>query len=240
MKHNIWVITLLAALLLHACKTPQLQLSPDLKNVSGMAVKGRNGWQIGQTIQFGLYRTDKVRRGWTGSYEYPFVVRFSGAKEKLSFTQFGPGGTQAKVSCVSKFRAVEMPLIEDYFRFPLVYKNYFAGNIAFQHANWDFILHNPNGDFARLRESAGFAQNGRQCIEITAIWGLEGQLDWMQRLTVYGHEFSMDGKVVGAVSTINKGEVWIDQSLDAETKTVIAAIATGILVRRDVEEAVAN
>ncbi|MBK9017447.1 MAG: hypothetical protein IPM82_27260 [Saprospiraceae bacterium] len=31
---------------------------------------------------------------------------------------------------------------------------------------------------------------------------------------------------MGAVSTINNGKVWIDENLDAETKTVIAAVAT--------------
>lgn len=237
MKYTILSATI-AALLLSACKTPQPQLSPEIQNLSGMTVKGRNGFQIGQTLQFGKYRTDKVRRGWTGSYDYPFVVRFSGAKEKLSFTQFGPQGVHAEVACISKFKGVELTVVNEYFQLPLVYKNYFAGNIAFKHSSWDFILHNPNGDFARLRESAGFAQDGSRRIEIAAIRGLEGQPNWMQHLTVYGHEFRMNGKVVGAVSTINKGEVWIDESLDAEAKTVVAALSTGILLRRDVEETV--
>ena len=38
----------------------------------------------------------------------------------------------------------------------------------------------------------------------------------------YG-EFRIVEKVVGAVSTINRGKVWIDESLYAETRTVIAA-----------------
>lgn len=59
----------------------------------------------------------------------------------------------------------------------------------------------------------------------------------MDKLAVYGHEFRIAGKVVGAVSTINRGKVWIDPQLDPETRTVIAAIATGLLLRTDVEGA---
>jgi hypothetical protein len=60
---------------------------------------------------------------------------------------------------------------------------------------------------------------------------------WQKKLTVYGHEFVLDGKTVGAVSTINNGKVWIDASLDAHTRTVIAALASGLLLRTDVESA---
>lgn len=230
------IITLLALTSLFACKTAEISLDPSLK-AEAMPVKGRNGWQIGQIIAYGDYTTDKVRRGWTKGYDVPFIIRFQGAKEKLSFTQFGPGGAQAEVACVSKFKSTEIQLVRDFFGIPLDYQNFFAGNIMVgdNRANWDFLIHNPNGDFLREKASAGFAQNGSKRIEIQAIRGLEGQPDWMKELTVFGHEFRMDGKVVGAVSTMNKGKVWIDESLDAETKTVVAAIATGLLLRTDVE-----
>jgi hypothetical protein len=235
MKPSI-IIALLALTSLIACKTAEIPLDPALK-AEAMPVKGRNGWQIGQVIAYGDYTTDKVRRGWTKGYDIPFIVRFQGAKEKLSFTQFGPSGKQAEVACISKFKSTEIQLVNDFFGIPLKYENFFAGNIALDggRSNWDFIIHNPNGDFMREEASAGFAQNGSKRIEIQAIRGLEGQPNWMKELTVYGHEFRLDGKVVGAVSTMNKGKVWIEQSLDAETKTVVAAIATGLLLRTDVE-----
>lgn len=230
------IIALLALTSLFACKTAEIPLDPAMK-AEAMPVKGRNGWQIGQVIAYGDYTTDKVRRGWTKGYDIPFIVRFQGAKEKLSFAQFGPNDEQAEVACVSKFKSTEIQLVKDFFGIPLDYQNFFAGNIAFDEGRtaWDFIIHNPNGDFLREKASAGFAQNGSKRIEIQAIRGLEGQPDWLKELTVYGHEFRMDGKVVGAVSTMNKGKVWIEQSLDDETKTVIAAIATGLLLRTDVE-----
>lgn len=230
------IIVLLALTGLFACRTPEVAIDPSL-SAEAMTVKGRNGWQIGQVIRYGDYTTDKVRRGWTKGYDVPFIVRFQGAKEKLSYTQFGPESMQAEVACVSKFKSTEIQLVRDFFGIPLDYQNFFAGNISIGEGrtNWDFLLHNPNGDFLREKASAGFAQNGSKRIDIQAIRGLEGQPEWMKQLTVYGHEFRLDGKVVGAVSTVNKGKVWIDTNLDAETRTVIAAVATGLLLRTDVE-----
>jgi hypothetical protein len=231
------ILPLLVLGSLFSCKPAELALDPSLK-AEPLPVKGRQGLQIGQVIRYGDFKTSKVRRGWTGSYDVPFIVRFRGAKEKLSYTQFGTEGLEAEVSCISRFKSTEIQLVEDYFSVPVKLTNFFAGNIQFGKggSTWDFILHNPNGDFLREAVSAGYAQNGSQRIDIQAVRGLKGQPGWLKELTVYGHEFRYRGKIVGAVSTLNKGTVWIDPDLDAETKTVIAAVATGLLLRMDVEE----
>ncbi len=218
----------------------QIELDPGFaENTPAMTVKGRNGFQIGQKISFGEFKTGKVRRGWTKGYNVPFRVRFRGAKEKLSFTQFGPDGQQAEVAAISKFKSTEIMTARDYFSIPLDIDNTFAGNISFDNGrtDWDFIVYNPNGDFLRDQASAGFIKNSSQQIDIQAIRGLKGQPKWLKELIIYGHEFRIDGKTVAAVSTLNKGAVWMDPALDSETKTVIAAVATGLLLRNDVEEA---
>lgn len=227
---SLWIIR---------CKTPELGINPELK-ADAMAVKGRNGWLLKQTISYGDFKTDKVRRGWTRSYNFPFFLRFQGAKEKLSFTQFGPNGTSAKVAFVSSFKTVELPLVNSYFNVPVSYKNFFAGTVVLNNGvqNWDFIIHNPDGDFMREKASAGMIKNGTQVVEIHAIRSIKGQPKWLEKLAVYGHEFSQNGKVVAAISNINKGTVWIDPALDSDRKTLIAAVATGLLLRRDMEEAV--
>lgn len=231
-------LTLVILASLFSCKPAEIAIDPTLK-ARAMPVKGRQGLQIGQVIRYGEFKTDEVRRGWTGSYDVPFVVRFRGAKEKLSYTQYGTEGLQAAVACVSRFKSTEIQLVEDYFSVPVKLTNFFAGNIHFGKggSTWDFILHNPNGDFLREQASAGYAQNGTNRIDIQAIRGLKGQTGLLKEVTVAGHEFRLNGKVVAAVSTLNKGTVWIDPNLNAEMKTVIAAVATGLLLRTDVEEA---
>lgn len=227
-------LALFTTLGLFACKPAEVTLSPEL-TAKAMPVKGRNGFQIGQVIRYGDYTTGKVRRGWTQGYDLPFMIRFQAAKEKLSFTQYDAKGQIAQVMCVSKFKSTELPIVGDFFGIPLDYQNFFAGNIAIGITNWDFVIHNPNGDFLREKAAAGFAQSGSKRIDIEAIRGLKGQPDWMKELTVYGHEFLYEGKVVGAVSTVNRGKVWLDKNLDPQTRIVIASLATGLLLRTDVE-----
>ena len=233
------IISLFVITALFACKPAEIAVDPTLK-AEPMPVKGRNGLQIGQVIRYGDYTTNKVRRGWVKGYDVPFIVRFQGAKEKMSYTQYGPNGQQAEVSCVSRFKSKELQLARDYFYLPLDVENFFAGNISFGEGQpvWDFILHNPNGDFLRDEASAGYAKNGTRRIDIQAVRGLKGQTGWLKEATVHGHEFRIDGRVVGAVSTLDRGTVWIDGSLDDELKTVIAAMATGLLLRTDVEDAI--
>lgn len=240
MKRFLQILTIALMATVVACKTAQISINTALV-AEPMPVKGRNGFLIGQVIRYGGYTTDKVRRGWTGSYNVPFIVRFQGAKEKLSFTQYSDKGTRAEVSCISKFKSIELPLVRDFFSIPLDMDNFFAGNISFieGEASWDFILYNPNGDFLRNQKSAGYARNGSDHIDIQPVRELKGQPRWMDKLAIYGFEFLHNGKVVATVSTMDRGTVWIDSSLSEEFKTVVAAVATGLLLRTDVEE-VAN
>lgn len=237
MKTILPLLLLALTASLFSCKPVEITVQTSLK-AEPMPVKGRHGFLIGQVIRFGDYTTDKVRRGWTGSYNVPFIVRFQGAKEKLSFTQFSENSMKAKVSAISKFKSTEIPILRDYFSIPLDMQNFFAGNISFGEGknNWDFILYNPNGDFLRTQQSAGYVHGGGYHLDIEPIRELKGQPDWMDKLAVYGFEFRHEGKVVGAVSTMNKGAVWIDKSLNEEMKTVIAAVSTGLLLRTDVED----
>ncbi|WP_026630732.1 hypothetical protein [Dyadobacter alkalitolerans] len=113
-----------------SCRTAELAVDDDLKNeTETYAVKGRQGSQIGQVISFGDFKTSKVKRGWTSGYSIPFIVSFNGAKEKLSFQQFGTNGNAAEVALVSRFRETEYQPLQDHFSVSLKFKNYFAGSV---------------------------------------------------------------------------------------------------------------
>jgi len=229
-------VLLLAALAICSCKTPQVQLDPALR-AKPMKAKGTQGLMIGQVVKFGDFHTDKVKRGWLKQYDIPFFIRFKGASEKLSFTQYGPESSQALVSCISKLRSQELEILRDFFSIPLKYKNYFAGNILPASAGtpWDFVLYNPNGDFLRESSTAGLAQNQGRSIEITPIRSLLKQPKWVSKFAVYGYHFYWEGQPIGAVSTINNGTVWLDRDLDPEIRIVVASLATALLLRTDVE-----
>lgn len=235
MKNTIGMLILILIVTL-SCKTPQVQIDPALR-AKPLSVKGTQGLMIGQVVRFGDFYTDKVKRGWVNQYDIPFFVRFKGASEKLSFTQFGPDKVKAEVSCISRFRSKELEVLGDFFAIPLKHENYFAGNILLSDgaATWDFVLHNPDGDFQREVSSAGIARYHNKVIEITAIRSLHNQPSWMSKFTVYGYHFYLDGKPLGAVSIMNRGTVWLEREVSPEIKIVIASLATALLLRTDVE-----
>ncbi|TDE18671.1 hypothetical protein [Dyadobacter psychrotolerans] len=224
-----------------SCRTAELAVNNDLKNeTETYAVKGRQGFQVGQVLSFGDFKTSKVKRGWTSGYSIPFIVNFQGAKEKLSFQQFSANGSSAEVALVSRFNETEYEPIKNYFSVSLKYRNYFAGSVkpAGDNAVWDFIVHNVDGNSRSLKNNStvGFVRNNNIKIDISGIRELEGSPSLVTLGNVYGYEFVLNGKVIGAVSTVNNGKVWFKKDLDVDLKLVLASISSGLMLRNSVEE----
>jgi hypothetical protein len=233
------------ALHLSSCRTAELAVDKDFnQNTEAFLVKGRQGSQIGQVISFGDYKSSKVKRGWTFGYSLPFIVRFEGASEKLSFDISDHAGKTANVALVSRFKATELQPIQDYFSIALRYKNYFAGTIAMRDSGetWDFIVHQVDGASRSLKNNftQGFARNGTTKIEITGIRELEGASPIFTQNDVYGYEFRLAGKLIGAVSVINNGKVWLKKDLDSGHKLILASLSSGLMLRNKVEDSVAR
>jgi len=230
-----FVILGLMILLSVACTTPDISISEGLKaNAKAMEVKGRQGWQFNQVIKFGDYSTSKVKRGWTSKYDVAFYFRFQGAKEKLSFTQFTPDGNQAEILAVSKFHNEEVELIKGWLSAPIASENTFAGSIIptdNKDKAWDFILYNPEASFKKNNSECGVIKDKiGNAIVIKAIKKLEGQKNWIQ-IDNYGFEFAYMGEPIAAVSTMNKGKVWIKNDLAPDLKLVVSSVSTSILLR---------
>ncbi|QRR03545.1 hypothetical protein [Dyadobacter sandarakinus] len=241
LSFNHCIAAMLLAAIAFSCRTAEVSVHNDLKTGAEVyTVKGRQGFQVGQVLSFGDFKTSKVNRGWTFGYSIPFIVSFQGASEKLSFRQLDQHGGQAEVVLVSKFRETELAVAKDYFSVSLHYKNYFAGAIKLDHAesSWDFIVYNADGAGRGFgnRETSGFVRNGRTRIDIRAINSLEGSSEILTYNSVYGYEFTQGGKVIAAVSTINNGKVWMKEGLDAETRLVLAGICSGLMLRNQVED----
>ncbi|KQS33395.1 hypothetical protein [Dyadobacter sp. Leaf189] len=229
------------SLLIFSCRTAEVAVNNQLKtDTETYQVKGRQGFQIGQVLSFGDYKTSKVKRGWTFSYSLPFIVKFNGAREKISFQQFGLNGTTADVALVSRFKESEYAPLEDYFSISLKYKNYFAGTvkIAESSESWDFLVHNVDGASRSLSKNStvGFVRSNHIKIEIEGIRELEGSTSFLTQNDVYGYQFTWDGKVVAAVSTINNGKVWFKKELDPNLKLVLASVSSGLMLRNNMDD----
>ena len=218
------------------CTTPQILVSPELKNDgSAFVVKGRQGFQVGRTLYFGEYATGKVKQGWVKGYDIPFFVRFQGMNEKLSFQQFGMPGQLAEVYATGKFRSAELPFIRDYFNIVLNEKNHFAGTVVLNGGRdvWEFLLYNPEGETFKNND-VGFMQNRIDRIEVKGIKTLLEGKNFSGKF--FGYEFILNGNAIGAVETINKGKVWIKDDLPDDLKLVLASLSSSLLMRTNLEE----
>ena len=237
---RIFIATLLFSSVL-ACKTAEPVVNKDLADETEIyPVKGRQGSYIGQTLSFGGFKTNKVKRGWTFGYSIPFIAKFNGSSEKLSFTQSDVNGRAADVALVSKFSETELSHLAAYFSLSLQYKNYFAGMAQMSEPGerWDFVVHNVDGTERSLKKNStvGFIRNGQINVEIFGIRELKGSPALLTQNDVYGYEFRLNGKIIGAVSTINNGKVWLKKDLNEQLKLVLASVSTGLMLRNSVEE----
>ena len=225
-----------------ACRTAEIPVTDTLASeATSYPVKGRQGFQIGQVLSFGDYHTSKVQRGWTKSYEIPFVVKFSGAREKLGFQQYGPGGRVADVALVSRFRETEFAPLIEYFSLSVKNKNYYAGGIELSGSkeSWEFIVHNVDGGGNSFKNNTvGYVRSkvDQLQIDLVGIRELEGASPLLTMMDVYGYEFKLDGKTIGAVSTVNNGKVWLKNTLHPELKLVLASVSSGLMLRGNMRQ----
>lgn len=227
------VVLSVLLLTLSACADYNILLNQDMRDEAKMMpVKGRQGLRINQKVSFGEFYTNRVRRGWTTSYNIPFVLRFQGAHEKLSFSQFDANGNEAVVSAVGKFRSTELPILGGYFGIPLKYKHYFAGNIYLPKSGktYDFVVYNPEANF-KLLPTSGFLKSDDFTVEVHGVTQLDDRKVW--NIDNLGFEYKTQERSVGAVQIFNKGKVWIRKGLLEEQQLVLAALSTALMIRNN-------
>ncbi|WP_196894823.1 hypothetical protein [Aureivirga marina] len=240
LRKNQLTITalILGFALFSSCKTPNIVLSNDLKQETTIhEVSGRQGWQFNQIIRFGEFKTSKIKRGWNLGYNFPFVVHFQGAKEKLRFEQITPDNQKAEVFCIGEFKSAEIPLLDDFFAISIHHEDYFAGSIKNEKLNWDFIIYEPDGGSWENTTTGEIVNNHnpKEKIILKAVKKIENQANWIN-IDVHGFEFIQDGKSIAAVSLLNNGRVWMHNTIDENTKLVVSSVMTGLLVRHSMSE----
>ena len=221
---------------LSACTTPQMRVDPGLEsNSPGYLVEGRQGWQVNQRLRFGDYYTGPVSRSWTRGYDIPIVVRFSGAKESLSFDLFDSTGQNAAVRCMGKLTEKDLLVLHKYFDINIQTKDAFTGSVIVEQSKQiDFFVSNLNQDNT-FRKVGGAIRGEGMDIVIRPVTQLaDGSTMLGNR--VPGLEMVQSGQVVGAVELLNQGRIWLANDLPAAHKLVIGGVATALLLRSDLED----
>lgn len=231
------ILILVFAFVLSACSTPQMAVSEQLQSqASAYEVKGRQGWLLKQQLSFGPYRTGTVKRGWTKGYDIPFILRFSGAGERLQFEISGQTGATAEVFCLGKLAETDLTWFSEYFDINLRAKDVFSGAIVLdERRNFTFVVENLNQN-NHFREARGYLYGSDTRMQIQPVMKLQGDKAWLGRQAP-GFEFIVEDRVIGAVETLNQGQVWINNRLQTDQQLLAAALSAALLLRSELEEA---
>jgi len=236
MKKLQFLLVLAVMSAMSSCKTPSVLLNQNLvSNADIYNVDGRMGLQIKQKVNFGPYSTGVIKRGWISSYNIPFIIRFSGAKEKIFFS-LSDSLLTSKIHCVGKIKQVEFNLVQSHFGILLEQEDAFAGNVEIMGGKtWDFIVHNASNSNI-TNPIYGFANCNDEKITIKAIRKFEGKNTILSELGVYGYEFILGDKVIGAVETLNKGRVIVSKELEPEYRLLVSSLSAALLLKTNLDD----
>jgi len=236
---TISVLFLWLALLLPGDIFSQIVISDDLKaNCTAMPAKGRQGFQFGQVIRFGGYVTSKVIRSWPDGFTIDLVVSFDKAKEKLSFKQYTPDSLECSVLAIGRFNSTDIGVFNNFMGYSLQFENTFIGTIIPEKDNenpWEFMVVNPDV-VLDANAGSGMAKDKKgNEIVIRGITRMAGEPSWVPT-EVYGYGFSQGGRDIGAVSIAGNGKVYLRNDLPPETRLILAALSSALMVRRNMSE----
>lgn len=236
------IITMAMIMAIFSCTTPQMLVDNQLQHQSvHMPVNGRHGWMMNQELEFGSYRTGKVSRGWTKSYQMDLmVIGFQGTREKYSFT-IKDEKNELYTLCANQVKGVDIPIdrlvnpytSRDLFSFTIQTKDLFTASIIDNSAlnTWNLLIANRD-DFRKNGNYVGLITSyTSEPIMILPVRKLQDQKS--VGMDIVGFEFKEGDKIIGAVETINSGKVWIDNSLDENRKLLLAAASTALLLQND-------
>lgn len=235
---RVCVICLAICQVLTACTTPQMRVDPALaSSATAYPVQGRGGWLLDQRLHFGEFSAGPVSRGWTKGYDYPFIIRFTGAREKLRFPVNDGMGNEAMVHCIGKLREQDLRIFRDYFDVNINTTDTFACTLEVNDsAAYDFYASNLNvQQNLGYKPMQGSVQGGAGPVELRSVWQLSSGQRSLDTEPL-GVEFLRGGEVIGAVETVNEGRVWVRDDLDQESRLVIGAVAAALLLRSGLAE----
>ncbi len=208
-------------IMLFACTIPRIKVSKFLlTDTSVFKAKGKQGWQINQVITFGGYYTSKVKRGGTTT------TSRKKAKQKLSFQQYTPDNKSSKVNTISKYHTYEGTIIP----------------INNPENIWKFIINNPELSLSKDVDCGMIENENSNKILIRLVREFEGHKlpgyfkSFNLEKYYYGYEFIQNEMVIGTVSTISNGRVWIKNHLTPDQKLVLSSVFTALLLRHSIKE----
>jgi hypothetical protein len=232
-----WFLLLFTGLSLSGCKVAHMALPQDLQSESSeMTVEGRSLLIFSKSFQFGRYHVTDVHRGWTRGKGFSlWGYSASEAKQKYEFSVNESDRTTREVQCATE---ADWDQIET--------KGFLGGGFGIEFSSnrqLVCILKQEGGEkFLTLvmaqsaNETAfqGILTDGATRIDISATHKLDTTPLPLREPT--GYIFHIKGRPVGAVEVINKGTVWLNNSVTPETRSALAATSAALLLYQNIQK----
>lgn len=229
-------------LLVAACQVARAPVPEPLQSAERMPVKGRQGWKVGQRLQWGSYATDEVKRsstrGGDGAYGSVGGPTYTNSRRDqiYSFVQHDAGAAPVQASCRARLRqqAVESRVVDVQLGDASSLECRLVPDADTLLA-WTVTLAEQRevplaGPIARVSDSE------RAVYQVRGVNRLEGVR--VASGTTTGYELLQGGRVVGMVDVTSGGAVILSPSLPDGARRVLAATASALLLLEDLRETV--
>jgi hypothetical protein len=242
-----YVVILIYLIVLCSCSNQHAFVKDEfIQNSVAYEIKNRQAMHRFKDMKIGNeFEARKIRRSWTESYHFPFIFRFSGAKEKFSFI-FVNSDTlnnkkfKAAVFCKEKIKEKELPDFIPY-PFPLKYENNFSGriiNLNDTSDNASFLISEPPYIMFPEHISEGNFTYKNRTFKIKGINSYKkknGKPGFTGKMVGY-EVYDASDKQIMSVSCMNKGMVWIDKNFENDIKPFLMALSSAMMLKRDLKE----
>jgi hypothetical protein len=238
-----WLLLSFTGLSLSGCQVAHMALPQDLPSQSSkLTVEGRHLLIFRDSIRFGLYHVTDIHRGWTkgkgfsisfGTTEYGS----SEAKQKYEFSINESGRATWDVRCATGANWSQLET-----------QGFLGGRFAIEFSSNQQLVctlkQEGSGKLSKLvmAQSAsanqtalqGIMIDGANRVDISATHKLDTTP--LQVSMPTGYIFHIRGRPVGAVEVINKGTVWLNNSVTPETRSALAATSAVLLLYQDIKK----
>lgn len=224
-KVSALVAALLSAVALPGFRNAKLEVPAALRAVTPLDVVGHQVRTLNKPMSFGPYRAGAVREGVEFSWLVEaFGVRGGSASKRYRFVLESPEKSPWEVEC--RNRGIEA------WRggWTVELTDAFSPRLACGLNGDDKTLRLVLGSRAGigLRGAVVRSDGDAPLLAVRSLHKLEGSPLRIDEPA--GYVLERDGRVVGAVETLNRGRVWLAEDLDGAMRRTCAAVATALLL----------
>ncbi len=198
-------------------------------NAVEMKVSGRLNMKFKQSVVYGPFHTDTFSTGFAKvNHDKPErsptsedISTYTTATQGFHFTQYDSAGDTIGVRCLDTIKAKVTQ-----------YSNLTPDEVS--NCHYEIHLSKNDGEKVFLMYTKGkplAIPFGKDTVKMTD----EYKSDVKEKMVFQGVLFAKSGETIAAVSLMSEGSVWIKNELDNESKLLIAAIATAMLVQPSLE-----